>query len=91
MLVVTHVPESFLGEVQSRLGALARHTAGFAHEDLLEGVESTAHAKDEAKPCLQDTKLSCIAAGQHGDSSEQQPENMHADTGFRSAFKIKLN
>ena len=57
--------------MQSRLGALARHTAGFAHEDLLEGVESTARAKDEADPCLQDPSLACIAEGQQGDSSEQ--------------------
>ena len=59
--VVTHVP-----------GSHARHTAGHAYEDLLEGVESTAHANDEAKPCLQDPSLSCIAEGQQGDSSEQQ-------------------
>ena len=78
MLVVTHVP-----------GSHARHTAGHAHEDLLEGVESTAHANDEAKPCLQDPSLSCIAEGQQGDSSEQQHRNMHADMSFRAAFKIK--
>ena len=35
-----------------RLGALAGHTAGFVHEDLLEVAEPAAHVKDEAKLCL---------------------------------------
>ena len=73
-----------------RLGALASHTAGFAHADLLEDAEPAAHAKDEANPCLQDTSLSCIAEGQRGDSSEQHFQNLPTDTGFRAAFKTKL-
>ena len=56
-----------LESLLERLGALAGHTAGFAHEDLLEDVEPAAHANDEANPCFQRNSLAIIAEGQHGD------------------------
>ena len=39
----------FAWRPHERVGALAGHTAGFVHEDLLEVVEPAAHAK--MKPC----------------------------------------
>ena len=48
-----------------RLGALVSHTAGFAHEEILEDVEPAGHANDEANPCLQRTGLAGMAEGEH--------------------------